>query len=174
MEQVRLGIIGIGGMGTQHAQNLLRAWDPVFDSLAVKMDSDQKRYWCHFIKQEKIITGTPEQQGRDVMKLVTCLQNEYGDAAQTKSRADAILCVCALATEIEDKAAAAIAFCDYFGWHKKGRYPTRQWAEFFNVNLGSFRNAWTKARRAPSAYGPIIKQVLQRSDSDNSSGDAGK
>ena len=46
MEKVRLGIIGMGNMGSGHAKNLMDAKVPEIEITAVADRKESRRQWC--------------------------------------------------------------------------------------------------------------------------------
>lgn len=69
MEKVRLGIIGIGNMGTTHAKSLVEGKVPEMELAAVADRKESRRTWC---KENLPANVAVFEEGRDLIASGTC------------------------------------------------------------------------------------------------------
>lgn len=156
----------------QHAKNLVNSWNPLFDSLEIKMDFNQKKHWALFIHQDEIHPETAPQKKRDADKLIDFMQDFYGTIPQADVIKEVILQMSSMPQKMTEKALLAYEFCNKFGWHKNTKYPSAQWADYFQAkNVKSFQNCFMKAKREKPEYGSIIDNLMKARGSDDISAD---
>ena len=69
MEQIKLGIIGVGNMGTTHVQNILAGKCPEITIAAVADRREARRQWA----KDTLPAGTPVfEEGGDLIKSGLC------------------------------------------------------------------------------------------------------
>ena len=69
MEKVRLGIIGIGNMGTTHAKSIAEGKVPEMELAAVADRKESRRTWCKENLPENV---TGFEEGKDLIASGTC------------------------------------------------------------------------------------------------------
>ena len=69
MEKVRLGIIGIGNMGTNHAKSIVEGRAPEVELTAVADRRESRRTWCRENLPENVAVF---EQAKDLMASGLC------------------------------------------------------------------------------------------------------
>ncbi|MBQ6803622.1 MAG: Gfo/Idh/MocA family oxidoreductase, partial [Clostridia bacterium] len=68
MEKIRLGVIGVGNMGSGHINNIKAGKCPEIEVVAVADRRESRREWC----KENIPTAQIFNEGEDLIKAGVC------------------------------------------------------------------------------------------------------
>lgn len=146
-----------------HALTLLEKWNPTFDTMEAKLDESQKYYWAHYIEQPLVVKSY-SAKGNNLHAFLSSVKEHYGEEYEALYKDETIQKVLLLvkpeASTRAQKAQLAFELSTRFGWVKNTKYLTKEWAEYFNENPGTFGNLFTQAKKNEPLYSDAIERAI--------------